>query len=219
MHALLKAKRYNVVRSIIDGASVVYLKEFLLLASKCYIFTKQDRRILRSLAEVVQPSLRTKKKEDHHQQIIWTTQEGYQKIQERYRHIGTVEVVDNAREIEAARAHGDLRENAEYKAAQERRSHLQTELKTLSHQITKAQILTKENVVSDEVSVGTVVSLSNPNGERSDYTLLGPWDADPEKNILSFQSKFAQAMLGNKEGESFEFQGKQYTIQDIKSFL
>lgn len=218
MHALLKAKRYNVIRMIIGGASLSYLQEFLLLSSKCYIFTKQDRRILRSLAEVVQPSLKAKKTEER-QNVIWTTQEGYQKVQERYRQIGTVEVLDNAREIEAARAHGDLRENAEYKTAMERRAHLQSELKILSRQISKAQIFTKEDVVTDEVGVGTIVSLSNSNGEISSYTLLGPWDADPEKNILSFQSKFAQAMLGNKAGDSFEFQGKKYIVQDIKSFL
>jgi len=152
-------------------------------------------------------------------EVIWTTQEGYQKLQKRINHIGTVETVDNAREIEAARAHGDLRENAEYKFALERRSRLQGELKTLTHQLNLARILTKEDMTVDQVDVGAIVSLSNSNGAKITYTLLGPWDADPEQNILSFQSKLAQAMMGHKEGETFDFQGESYTVKGIKSYL
>lgn len=220
MHQLLVAKRYAVVRTLMEGASVEYLQEILLLASKCQIFTKHDLRILRNLAEVVQPSMSTKKgvREDE-QDVIWTTQEGYQKIQERIQHIGTVETVDNAREIEAARAHGDLRENAEYKFALERRSRLQSELKALTDLVNKARILTRNDISTDKVSVGAIVKLLNSEGQIVTYTLLGPWDADPEERILSFQSKLAQAMIGHKEGESFDFQGEHYTVKGIESYL
>lgn len=220
MYQLLISKRYAVVRSMIDGASADYLLEFLLLASKCQIFTKHDLRIFQSLAEVVRPELSKKKKaKKEDADIIWTTQEGYQKIQERIHHIGTVETVDNAREIEAARALGDLRENAEYKFALERRSRLQAELKSLTQQINKARILTREDITTDKVSVGAIVNLMDSKGKKLTYTLLGPWDADPDQHILSFQSKLAQAMIGYKEGESFDFQGEQYTIKGIKSYL
>ena len=221
MHNLLKAKRYTVVRAIINGASVAYLKEFLLLASKCFLLSKNEARILRSLSEVVQPSLRETAKEEPAEEVktIWTTQEGYQKLQERCRQLGTVEIVANAKEIASAREHGDLRENAEYKIALERRSHLQTELKSLSQQLNQAQILTKHDITSDEVCVGAIVSLLDAEGKKIAFTLLGPWEADPENNILSFQSKFAQAMMGLSKAEAFEFQGKRYIVQDIKSYL
>lgn len=220
MYQYLTANRYAVVRSMIAGASTTYLKEFLLLASKCQTFTKHDHKILQSLAEVVQPALSKKKKEKKEEaEIIWTTQEGFQKIQEKVHHLGTVETVDNAKEIEAARALGDLRENAEYKFALERRSRLQAELRTLTTQLNQARILTKEDIHPNEVSVGSIVDLKDSQGNRLEYTLLGPWDADPSRHILSFQSKLAQAMIGRKKGESFEFQGEKFTVLDFKSYL
>ncbi len=165
------------------------------MVSKCHSFTKHDLKILHNLAEVVQPALSRKKKviqEEEKIEVIWTTQEGLQKLQERIHHLGTVETVDNAREIEAARALGDLRENAEYKFALERRSRLQAELQTLSKQINQARVLTKHDLAVNEVNVGSIVYLRDSKGNKLQYTLLGPWDADPEKYILSFQSKLVK---------------------------
>lgn len=218
MYQLLTAKRYAIIRSIIEGASIEYLSEFLLLASKCQTFSKQDMSIFQSLSEVVRPEMAGKKKEKD-EDVIWTTQEGYQKIQERIQLIGTVEIVNNAKEIEAARSLGDLRENSEYKFALEKRSRLQSELRTLSRQFQKARVIMKEDILTEEVGVGAVVDLLDSKGKKITYILLGPWDADPEKNILSIESKLAQAMLGHRKGEKFEFQGEHFLIDDIKSFL
>ncbi|MFZ0564850.1 MAG: GreA/GreB family elongation factor [Chlamydiales bacterium] len=215
----LTTKRYQVVRTIIEGASIPYLKEFLLLASKCQIFSKHDLKILHNLAEVVQPTLSKKKGKQKEEDVIWTTQEAFQKIQERVQHIGTVETVENAREIEAARALGDLRENSEYKFALEKRSRLQEELKRLTSDLNKARILTKNDISTDKVGVGATIHLLDSKGHKIHYTLLGPWDADPEHHILSFQSKLAQAMIGCKQGETFHFQGESYTVQKIKNYL
>ncbi len=217
----ITAKRYETVRILIKEASIPYLEELLLLASKCQSLTKQDLKILRNLAEVVQPSLAKMKKEEEEEKVetIWTTHEGYVKLQERIHHLGTVETVDNAKEIEAARALGDLRENAEYKFALERRSRLQAELRTLSQQLNQSRILTKNDIRADEVDVGAIVYLTDSKGIKITYTLLGPWDADTDKNILSFQSKLAQAMIGSKKGDTFEFQGEKYTVQKFESFL
>ena len=221
IQAQLMAKRYETVRTLIKEASVPYLQEFLLLASKCQTMTRQDLQILHSLAEVVQPSLAKKKKEweEEKVEIIWATQEGYVKLQERIQYLGSVETVDNAREIEAARALGDLRENAEYKYALERRSRLQAELRSLSHQLNQARVLTKNDIQANEVGVGTIVHLLDTTGKKVIYTILGPWEADPEKNILSFQSKLAQSMMGSKKGDSLSVLGETYTIQNIESYL
>lgn len=221
---LITANRYQIVRDIMQHSSLDEAKEYLLLATKCGTFTDHDIKILHSLAEVVHPSLaRLRKEKDRtvggEENIIWTTQEGYQKIHLRIQQIATVETVHNAREIEAARALGDLRENAEFKAALERRDRLQSELKLLSDQIAKARILTPEDVPADEVGVGSVVHCRDSKGEHLRFTLLGPWDADPEQHILSFQSKLAQAMKGKSVGEQFEFQGEKFAISEIDNYF
>jgi transcription elongation GreA/GreB family factor len=128
-------------------------------------------------------------------------------------------MIDNAREIEEARAYGDLRENSEYKFALERRSRLQGELQLLSKQLNLARILTPADIDVTAVSPGTAVVIENSKGQLLSYTLLGPWDADVEKNILSFQSKLAENMLGLRIGEKFEFQNEKFKIVKIESFL
>lgn len=224
MQMLLSSNRFLIVRNIIEGTSLEYLQEFILLVSKCQSLGDHDSKILCSLAEVVQPSLAKMKKDKHlkrhnESDVIWTTPEGFKKIQSRIQQIGTIETVENAREIEAARAHGDLRENSEYKFALERRARLQAEIKSLTTQLNNARIITEADIPTNEVGIGAVVDILNSKGELSRYTLLGPWDADPEKHILSLQSKFAQAMVGQKIGDRFVFQDEEYTIKGFKSFL
>ncbi|PIS01891.1 MAG: transcript cleavage factor [Chlamydiae bacterium CG10_big_fil_rev_8_21_14_0_10_42_34] len=221
--AIITKGRYKVVRDIMQHSSIEEVKEYLLLATKCGSLSDHDIKILHSLGEVVFPALaRNKKEKDRdtsEDDVIWTTQEGYKKTQARIQQIATVETVSNAREIEAARALGDLRENAEFKAALEKRDRLQSELKFLSDQINKARILTPQDVLTEEVSVGSVVHCSDSKGEHLRYTLLGPWDADPENHILSFQSKLAQSMKERTIGEKFEFQGETFTITDIDNYF
>jgi len=222
MYATLSGDRYACVRSILQDSSIEFCQEILLLVTKCQTLSNHDIKILHSLAEVVHPSLNQKKREEiksAESKIIWATQEGYTKIQERIHHIGTIETVENAREIEAARALGDLRENSEYKFALEKRSRLQAELKLLSDQLNKARILTADDIVMEEVGVGLMVDLENPDGSNTNYTILGPWEADPDKKILSFQSKLAQSMTGHRIGDTFSFHGEEYKITGLKSYL
>jgi transcription elongation factor GreA-like protein/transcription elongation GreA/GreB family factor len=223
IYGILSNKRYENVRNIIEGTDLAFIKEFLLLVSKCQSLTDHDLKILKSLAEVVHPSLSQRshlkalKHVDGH--TIWTTEEGYFKTQERLKQIATKDMIENAREVEAARALGDLRENSEYKFACEKRARLQGEMKSLSELLNRARVITTEDIYPDEVGIGSVLTLKDPNGEVTTYTILGPWDVDLDNHVLSFQSKFAQAMIGCKVRESFQFKDEEYTIESISSFL
>jgi transcription elongation factor GreA len=220
----LTTQRYNNVRKIYKNASKEAVQEFLLLATKCQSFTDHDIKIFHSLAEVVHPSLANLGQKyvmdtEDDSDVIWTTQEGYRKVKERIKEISTSETVDNAKEIEAARAHGDLRENAEFKAALERRDRLQGELRTLSEQFNRARILTTNDVTTNEVGVGVVVDCQGDEEKQISYTLLGPWEADPDKCILSFESKLAQSLMGKKVGDEVSIKGKTFTISHLRNYF
>lgn len=224
MYQILTNKRYEVVRQIFEGANLNFIKEFLLLASKSQIFTNHDHKIFLSLATVVHSELSPEKKTEDRLQLdgrtVWTTTEGYHKTQERAQYIGTISIVENAREVEAARALGDLRENSEYKFAVERRRQLQSELKRLSEELNKARIITIHDIPSDEVGIGSVISLKSlETGEELVYTILGPWDADVDLNILSFQSKLAQSLIGKKVDDKLIFRDQEYQVTNIRSYL
>lgn len=221
VHSLIVNKHFQLYRDNIADTTIEYAREILLLVTKCQIFSNHDFKLFLSLTKVVHPNLEDGSDglDTEEEQYIWTTQEGYQKVQERIHTIATVETIDNAKEIEVARAYGDLRENAEYKSAQERRARLQGEMKLLSTQLNQARILSPEDIDVKQVSVGTIVSLVNEKGQKLLYTILGPWDADPDKGILSFQSQLAKSMMGQKVDDSFSFKTNTYTVKGIESYL
>ncbi len=222
MHSILTGNRYEVVRDILQGSALEMAREFLLLSTKCHSLSDHDIKILHSLAEVVHPSLGKMGKSPENQgdeNTIWTTEAGFNKVKARIQEIATSETVQNAREIEVARSHGDLRENAEFKAALAKRGLLQSELKTLSDQVSKCRIIMKADISTEDVGIGCVVTCKNKTGKILRYTLLGPWDADPSLGIIAFESKLAQAMKGLAVGDKFQFQGEEFTITDIQSYL
>ncbi len=221
MHNFLQSGRFAHVRRIFQNASLEVVKEILLLSTKCQTLNDHDVKILYSLAEVVHPSIGALKKgiEDEVEEIIWTTTDGFRKINERIEQIGTVETIENAKEIEIARSHGDLRENSEYKFALEKRSRLQSELKFLSDQAKKMRVLTLQDIDTSKVNIGCVVELENDGGEKVKYTLLGPWDANPEENIISSQSKLATDLIGLNKGQSCTVLGKTWKVAEIGSIL
>jgi transcription elongation factor GreA-like protein/transcription elongation GreA/GreB family factor len=224
IHTLLSGGRFAIVRQMMQSGSLEDAKEFILLASKSHSLSDHDQKIFHSLAEVAHPAIvKSRKKQDstasQEAQTIWTTHEGYLKLQQRIQQIATVETIEIAKEIEIARGHGDLRENAEFKAALEKRGRQQSELKSLSDQLNRARVLTKEDITTDEVGIGTIVECQKKDGQAIVYTLLGPWDADPDKNILYYQSKLAQTIKGKTIGDKFTMQGDELTITAIRSFL
>jgi len=133
--------------------------------------------------------------------------------------VSTIEIIKNAKEIEEARSLGDLRENAEYKAALEKRSHLQSELKSLADQMSKVRLLTKNEVNIEKVGIGTVIECENKEGKKIIITILGPFESDSEKNIFSYESKFFQKIKNLKQGEKFNFQSDEFIIKKISNFL
>lgn len=221
IYNLLSQKRYELIRILIEGRSATFLQEFLLLASKCHTFKGHEQKTFRSLVAVVDDSFSSKEliEDRTNPDILWVTRESMEEAQERIKQIGTVEVVENAKEIEEARALGDLRENSEYKFAQEKRRRLQNEMKQLSHDIQRARVITQDDVDLQSVGIGNKVHLKDAKGRIVDFTILGPWDADPNQRILSSQSQLAQEMLGKKVGDSFSFKEDFFHVEEIRSIF
>jgi transcription elongation factor GreA-like protein/transcription elongation GreA/GreB family factor len=215
---IISANRYELIRKIMQNANIDQVKEYLLLATKCRLLSDHEIKIIHSLAKVAHPNLgdyREKEETD----VIWITQEGLNKLKNRLYQLSSVEMIDNAKEIEEARALGDLKENAEYKAALERRQRIQSEIKSLSEQLNKVKLIVKQEVSTDKADIGTIIECKNKKGEKKTFTILGPFEADPEKTILSFQSNLAKNIIGKTIGEKFIFDKNEYIIIDIRNFF
>jgi len=121
-------------------------------------------------------------------------------------HIMDEEIPANSKEIEYALSLGDLRENAEYKAAKEKQEQLNSQIAKLKEDIERVQLFDPNSVNTSRVSFGTKVVLRNETaGRQEEYTILGPWESDPKNNILSYLSPFGNAILNKTTDERFEF--------------
>ena len=142
--------------------------------------------------------------------------------QQQLETIISVEIPENAKEIGEAIAMGDLRENAEYKAAREKQAQLNTTVTKLQDEIDRAQIFDPTTITTSRVSFGTTVTLkNNKTNADEEYTILGPWESDPENKIISYMSPFGNAILNSKEGENLKFVVNErdcdYTVIKIKA--
>ena len=144
------------------------------------------------------------------------TQSGLDKKQEELKYIMEVEIPKNSKEIGEAIARGDLSENAEYKYGKEKQEQLNKAAGKLTEDISNAQVFDKANLNLDKISFGTKVTLLNlDTNENIVYTILGPWESDSDKNIISYQAPLADELLGAEKDEElhFEINGTQHNFK------
>jgi transcription elongation factor GreA len=140
----------------------------------------------------------------------------YEEKQRQLVHIMDVEVPANSKEIAFALSLGDLRENAEYKAAKEKQEFLNTTVAKLKEDIERSQLFDPATVNTSRVSFGTKVVLKNKDtGKEEEYSILGPWESDPTNRIISYQSPFGEALLNKKKDESFDFSINDETVSYV----
>jgi transcription elongation GreA/GreB family factor len=114
-------------------------------------------------------------------------------------------IPENSREIGVARSYGDLRENFEFKAAKEMQAVLMRRKADLERALSNARGTAFENPDTSQVSIGTIVTLrETANGREETYTILGAWDGNPDRAIISYQTKIGQSLLGQHIGEVVE---------------
>ena len=130
------------------------------------------------------------------------TREGLEKVKEELVRLERVERPENIRAIEEARAHGDISENAEYHAAKERQSFLEGRINELRAAVGNSEIIELEEGPSDRVVFGKTVLLYDlQTDEEITYQLLGPYESEPEKGIISVTSPLGKALIGKTAGD------------------
>ncbi len=109
--------------------------------------------------------------------------------------------VDLPKEIQRAREHGDLRENAEYKAAKERQGIVDSRISMLKRRVSEIQLMNLDRIPRDRAGFGSTVHLRDRDGTVLIYQLVMPEDADAEKGMISTASPIGRAILNKEEGD------------------
>ena len=133
------------------------------------------------------------------------TPEGYKKLQEEIELLSTTRRLEIAERIKVAREFGDIAENAEYDAAKNDQAHLEARIAVLEERLKNARVVTKKEIKSGEVSVGTTVRLKDMTSNKTvEYHIVGSAEANPAEMKLSNESPVGKAIMGRKEGEVVE---------------
>ena len=220
-HTILFKK--SVLDSIIENASMDTISRIYTFINDVKNLDPHDKINLRSKIQDRHPDFKFMDiAEIKVSQGLMVTKEKYDEKQKQLAYLMDVDVPANSREIEEAREHGDLKENAEYIAAKERQVLLNTTAEKLKEEIDRAQIFDTNTIDVSRISFGTVVVLHNETKNRKEeYTILGPWESDPQNNTISYLTPFGKAMLGKAANEQFNFTSNKeknsYLVESIRA--
>jgi len=123
--------------------------------------------------------------------------------------------------IADAREHGDLSENAEYHAARERQSFIEGRVAELEDVVSRAEVINASQITGETITFGTSVMVADEDtDEASEYAIVGPYEADLSKGLISTSSPIAKALIGKRVGDSVEVTTprglKSYEVLSIK---
>ncbi len=130
-------------------------------------------------------------------------EEGHRKLNDELRRLKN-ERPEIVEAIEAARAHGDLSENAEYHAAKERQGHIEASIADLEDRLSRAMVIDPKSLSGDKVVFGATVTLKDEDGKKVKYQLVGQVEADANEGRISYNSPLGRALIGREVGDEVE---------------
>jgi transcription elongation factor GreA len=135
------------------------------------------------------------------------TAKGAQNLRAELEHLKSVVRPRIIEAVAEARAHGDLRENAEYAAAREQQGFTEGRIKELEAALSYAEVIdTSKLNPGARVVFGAIVELSDhKTGEETCYQIVGDLEADIKKGLISVSSPVARALIGKNEGDVVDF--------------
>jgi transcription elongation factor GreA-like protein/transcription elongation GreA/GreB family factor len=218
----------NLLVELIGSADLEVIKDLTRALQLSPCFDDMDKRSL--LARIVKsyPAVQTmisgeQSKAEKAETALVVSWESLERRKNEYAELVQKAIPANSREIAVARSYGDLRENHEFKAAKEMQKILMRRKAELEAQIVRAQGSDFANSRTDVVSIGDIVAVTDLEHQHTEnFTILGAWDSDPDKGIISYLTAVGQALLNAKPGQEVEVPvegGKRrYRVESISAF-
>jgi len=136
---------------------------------------------------------------------VYMSKDGYERLTKELDEMKNEKRAEIQEAIATARAHGDLKENAEYHAAREAQGLLEAKIRQLDDKLARTEIVDSSNIPTDAVHFGAKVEVKDlDTGDIENYELVGAGDDDPINDKILVSSPFAQALLEHKVGDEVE---------------
>jgi len=195
----------ELIPDMFEGAELDVARDAMRRLMLTPVFDELTKRSLLARIIKLYPELESvitgEQKEEKREALVvsWSSLD---KRKAEYEELVNKKIPENSKEIGVARSYGDLRENFEFKAAKEMQAVLMRRKSELETALHNARGTAFESPDTSQVSIGTIVSLrDSDSGKEETYTVLGAWDGDPDRGIISYQTAIGQALLGHKLGE------------------
>ncbi len=145
---------------------------------------------------------------------------GKTRLTEELKRLKSVERPKNVRDIEEARAHGDLSENAEYKYAKEKQSHIEGRIQQVEDWLARADVIDVSQLSGARVVFGATVSLMDADSEKTvRYRIVGEPEADLKRGLISVTSPIARSLISKEAGDTVKVRApggdREYEILDV----
>ncbi len=136
---------------------------------------------------------------------VYLTKAGYERLTKELERLKTTERHRISKAIGEARLQGDISENAEYDAAKDAQAHCESRIADLESKLMSVRIIENENIPSDKVFIGAIVSLKDMGTKETlKYTLVSPEEANYDEGKISIFSPIGKALLGHKENDEVD---------------
>jgi transcription elongation GreA/GreB family factor len=195
----------QLIPDMFEGAELGVARDAMRRLMLTPVFDELTKRSLLARIIKLYPELESvitgEQKEEKSEALVvsWSSLD---KRKAEYEELVNKKIPENSKEIGVARSYGDLRENFEFKAAKEMQAVLMRRKSELETALHNARGTAFESPDTSQVSIGTIVGLrDSDSGKEETFTVLGAWDGDPDRGIISYQTAIGQALLGHKLGE------------------
>ncbi|MGB1128877.1 MAG: GreA/GreB family elongation factor [Haloferula sp.] len=216
----------TLLADIVAPMSTTEAKNFGRRLLECPVFAELDRKSL--LARIIKARPETgdlvsgdDKKKVENLVVSW---ESLERKQAELDELIRVRIPQNTKDISIARSYGDLRENFEYKSAKDMQKVLMRRKGELEKELDLARGTDFKGADTKTINIGTVATLKGADGTDQTVTVLGAWDSDPEKNIVSYLSEAGAALMEAAPGEEVELRDpatdamKTWTVVSIAAY-
>src|SRR5438128_2072913 len=199
----------DLIADLIESADIEVVKDLTRALQFSPSFDDMDKRSLLARIVKIFPSIQAVISGEHVKQDVslFVSWESLERRKNEYAELVQKKIPANSKDIAVARSYGDLRENHEYKAAKEMQKILMRRKHELESQLVSARGMDFANTKTDVVGIGTRVKVTDPNTQHVEsFAILGAWDSDPERGVISYLSPVAQSLLNRNVGEEVEFE-------------
>ena len=217
---------HDLTSDLIESADIDIVKDLVRALQFSPVFDDMDKRSLLGRIVKVFPSIQQiiSGEASRQESSLFVSWPSLERRKGEYTNLVQKKIPANSRDIAIARSYGDLRENHEYKAAKEMHRLLMVRKHELESQLARARGIDYTDARTDAVNIGTTVAVTELSSQQTErFSVLGAWDFDAERGLISYLSPLGQALLNHKVNDEVEFEveggRKRYRVDAVEAYV